>query len=129
MRRTMLALAGCALLALVNVSAADDQWPQFRGTNAGSVADDPNLPDSWSETENVLWKTDIPGSGWSSPIVWNDHIFVTATIGNASEPTPRKGLYDPGDENGKTKSESAHRWMVYDVDFNTGKIRWQQEML
>ncbi|MQA31667.1 MAG: PQQ-binding-like beta-propeller repeat protein [Luteitalea sp.] len=127
MRRTILAVAGYALLALVNVAAAQ-QWPQFRGVGAGSVADDPALPDTWSETENVVWRTDIPGSGWSSPVVWNDHIFLTATIGNASEPAPRKGLYDPGDENGKTKSDSPHRFMVYDVDFDTGKIRWQQEL-
>jgi hypothetical protein len=124
----MLVSVGCALLALVNLSASD-QWPQFRGTNAGSVADDPALPDTWSETENVVWKTDIPGSGWSSPVVWNDHIFITSTIGGPSEAVPRKGLYDPGDDNGKTKSTSAHRWMVYDVDFNTGKIRWQQELM
>jgi hypothetical protein len=38
-------------------------------------------------------------------------------------------LYDPGDENGKTQSVSEHRWMVYDIDFRTGKIRWQSELL
>jgi hypothetical protein len=128
MRHTILALSGSALLALATVSASD-QWAQFRGADAGSVADDPALPDSWSETENVAWKTDVPGSGWSSPVVWNDHIFVTATIGDSSDRSARKGLYDPGDENGTTKSTAVHRWMVYDVDFNTGKIRWQREML
>jgi outer membrane protein assembly factor BamB len=54
---------------------------------------------------------------------------VTATIGGSSERSPRKGLYDPGDDNGTTKSTTVHRWMVYDVDFTTGKIRWQQEVL
>lgn len=128
MRYTMSALVGCALLGLVTVSASD-QWPRFRGTDAGNVVDDAALPDRWSETENVVWKTGIPGSGWSSPIVWDDHIFVTATIGNASERSSRKGLYDPGDDNGTTKSTAVHRWMVYDVEFKTGKIRWQQELL
>src|SRR5262245_9877103 len=47
-----------AVLALVAVSA-QDQWPQFRGTQAGAVADDPSLPDTWSETQNVAWKTEI----------------------------------------------------------------------
>ena len=39
------------------------------------VAEDPTLPDTWSPTENVAWKVDIPGSGWSSPVVWGDTIF------------------------------------------------------
>jgi outer membrane protein assembly factor BamB len=128
MRRTLSIVSGWALVAIVSV-AASDQWPQFRGSEAGSIADDPSLPDRWSETENVLWKTDIPGLGWSSPVVWNDHIFVTATIGDRAEPLPKKGLYDPGDENGKTRSNAEHAWMVYDIDFATGKIRWQQELL
>jgi outer membrane protein assembly factor BamB len=128
MRRVWFVAVGLALLALVSLSASD-QWPQFRGTEAGSVADDPALPDTWSESENVAWKTDIPGAGWSSPVVWNDHILLTATISSRSEPAPIKGLYDPGDENGRTRSVAEHRWMVYDVDFNTGKIRWQQEVL
>ena len=108
---------------------AADQWPRFRGEAAGSVADDPALPDRWSETENVAWKIDIPGAGWSSPVVWDDHVIVTATISSEKSPAPHRGLYDPGDENGKTQSVSEHRWMVYDIDFRTGKIRWQNELL
>ena len=41
---------------------------------------DPRLPDSWSATENVAWKADVPGVGWSSPVVWGDHIFLTSAI-------------------------------------------------
>jgi hypothetical protein len=39
---------------------ATDQWPQFRGPLAGVAADDPALPDAWSETDNVVWKTAVP---------------------------------------------------------------------
>ena len=46
----------------------------------------------------------------------------------ASEPQPIKGLYDPGDENGRTRATAEHRWMIYDVDFQTGKIRWEHEL-
>src|SRR5262245_30719551 len=62
-----------ALLLLVVLAAnstADDRWPQFRGPGSLGVAEDPALPDKWSTTENVTWKTDIPGMGWSSPTVW-----------------------------------------------------------
>ena len=51
------------LAALATTSQAVDNWPQFRGPGAMGVADDPKLPDSWSETENVVWKTEIPGRG------------------------------------------------------------------
>jgi hypothetical protein len=64
------ALAATVLVAWLatNVIAAD-QWPRFRGVDAGVVADDPTLPDTWSETQNIAWKTAIPGMGWSSPVV------------------------------------------------------------
>ena len=109
--------------------AAQEHWPRFRGLNAGSVADDARLPDTWSETDNVVWKTEIPGSGWSSPVIWDNHVFVTATIGGGKDPAPIRGLYDPGDENGRLRSSDEHRFMVYDVDFETGAIRWQQELV
>jgi outer membrane protein assembly factor BamB len=108
--------------------AATDQWPQFRGTQAGVVDDDPILPETWSETDNVAWKTDIPGLGWSSPVVWNDHIFVTSAVSTGQEVAPIKGLYDPNAQYGKTKSTAVQRWVVHDVDWATGKIRWTREL-
>jgi outer membrane protein assembly factor BamB len=117
------------LIATVLVAGPSAQhWPQFRGADAGRIADDPALPETWSETENVAWKTRIPGTGWSSPIVWDDHVIVTATISNATEPAPIKGLYDPGDENGRMRAAAEHRWVVYDVDLQTGRIRWEREL-
>ena len=52
-------------------SVVQEAWPQFRGPNAIPVSDNPNLPSHWSTRENVEWATDIPGTGWSSPIVWD----------------------------------------------------------
>jgi hypothetical protein len=88
---------------MVRGSAAD-QWPQFRGSYAGVAPDDPALPDTWSATQNVVWKTDIPGDGWSSPVVWDDHVFVTAAISSGKEAAPSKGLFDPADTHSRTKS-------------------------
>ena len=128
--RRMIPWLVVAVMALVSldVAGATDNWPQFRGPNAGVAADDPALPDTWSETENVVWKTPIPGMGWSSPVVWGDHVFLTSAISAGKEAAPVKGLYDPGDEHGKTKAAADHRWVVYDIDFNTGKIRWTREL-
>jgi len=109
-------------------AAGQDEWSQFRGAHAGVVADDPRLPETWSETENVVWKIDVPGFSWSSPVVTGDHIFITSAISAGVEPEPIKGLYDPGEENGSKASTNEHRWMLYSIDFNTGLIRWQREL-
>ena len=106
-------------------AAGDDQWPMFRGPNAGAVADDPALPDAWSATENVVWKTAIPGLGWSSPVVWDDHVFLTSAVAAGPEETPVPGLYDEHDH---IAANTVHRWMVYDVDAATGAIRWEREL-
>jgi hypothetical protein len=125
----MLAKSIVVFLLCVTLSAstlAQNNWTQFRGAGSTGVAsDDPNLPDHWSQNENVVWKTDIPGVGWSSPIVWGDSIFVTSVVPTVEGEKPKKGLYFGG-ERGAPKDE--HHWVVYAVDFKTGKIRWQREV-
>ena len=101
------------------------QWPQFRGPQSIGVVEDPQLPDKWSATENVAWKTEVPGMGWSSPIVWGDRIFVTSVISSAEIEAPKKGLYFGGNRIDPPKDE--HRWMVYCVDWKTGKVLWERE--
>ena len=59
------------LLVMSDSTTAQENWPRFRGVDANSaVADDSRLPDTWSKTTNVKWKTEIPGLGWGSPIDW-----------------------------------------------------------
>ena len=127
MRGTRLAAAALLLLAPAAAPAAGE-WPQFRGREAGVAPDHPDLPDRWSATENVVWTVDLPGLGWSSPIVWGDHVLVTTAVSAGEEPQPVKGLYDPGDRHGKRDAAAAHRWMVYDVDLRTGAVRWTREL-
>lgn len=57
--------------------ADSPNWPSYRGENSRGVAEHPGLPDKWSATENVEWKVDVKGRGWSSPIVWGDKVFLT----------------------------------------------------
>src|SRR5262249_5820592 len=76
---------------------AQNNWAQFRGPGSVGVAEDPNLPDTWSTTENVAWKTDIPGTGWSSPTVWGDNIFLTSVVSSVEGEKPKKGLYFGGE--------------------------------
>ena len=129
MRGEILGMVAVLLLgSAASAVAQEEQWTRFRGPNAGAVADDPRLPEVWSETENVVWKADIPGLGWSSPVVWNDHIFLTTAVSSGEERAPQPGLYDPGADHGATRSGASHRWLVYDFDFATGAVRWAREL-
>jgi outer membrane protein assembly factor BamB len=64
------------LFALICVCRAEN-WPQFRGPTGQNISSEKNLPLNWSAESNILWKAQIPGEAWSSPIVWKDRVFVT----------------------------------------------------
>ena len=98
-------------------------WPQFRGAQSDGLAEGATLPDTWSPTENVVWKADVPGWGWSSPVIWGDKIFVTLAVGEQALAKPSVGGY-PG---GHIQETDVHRWMTYCLDFDTGKIVWERE--
>ena len=121
-------IVAASLLIPAAAVAQPGQWARFRGPDAGAVADDPRLPETWSETENVVWTADIPGLGWSSPVVWDDHVFLTTAVSAGAERAPVRGLYDPGADSGATRSSASHRWLVYDLDFATGEVRWVREL-
>ena len=111
-------------LLVLSAGRADSNWPQFRGAQSLGTAAEADLPETWSTTDNVSWKTDIPGCGWSSPIVWGDKVFLTSVINEGKDEPPRKGLYFGGERN--KPSPDIHRWMVYCIDFPTGKILWEK---
>ena len=79
--------------ALGTAMSAEDRWPQFRGPGARGVSAEAGLPTSWSTTENVAWVTDIPGLGWSSPIVWDETVYVTSVVSSEPVEQPIGGLY------------------------------------
>lgn len=126
-RSVVVVTVGLTLQWLTQLSATD-HWPQFRGSQSGIADDDPSLPETWSETENVVWRIDLPGQGWSSPVVWDDHVFVTTAISSGAEPAPPRGIADPTAESGQMRSSATQRWVVYDIDFKTGNIRWEREV-
>jgi len=120
-------LSALALLLIYSPSgAAVDGWPQFRGAESTGVVENSNLPETWSATENVAWKTEIPGTGWSSPVVRGDRIFLTSVISSDKQETPKEGLYFGGNRIEPPKDQ--HRWMVYCLDWKTGKILWEREV-
>jgi len=66
------------LLCVTTLSAGD--WPEFRGPGQQGHSDEKNLPVTWSETENVTWKTTIPGLGWSSPSIVGNRVWITTAL-------------------------------------------------
>lgn len=111
------------LLASVSLSA--DSWPQFRGPNSTGVASSgQGLPDRWSAEQNVVWKADVPGRGWSSPVVWGDRVFLTTVVNSADTEPAKKGLYFGG--NRPEPPQSDHQWIVSCLDLKTGSSLWQK---
>lgn len=114
------------LLALVPTAATagDDNWPSFRGGAHAGVAEGDTLPATWGAETNVRWKADVPGRGWSSPVIWGDRVFVTSVTSDGKLPEPRKGLYVQ-DLQGKVPA-GTQRWLVHCLDARTGKRLWQR---
>ena len=64
---------------------AGETWPEFRGPTGDGQADCRGLPVAWSETENVAWKTPIPERGWSSPVIWQDQVWLTTATPDGTQ--------------------------------------------
>ena len=77
-RRICLDVIAAALLIVTSVRATD--WPQWRGPFFNGSTDETNLPSSWSESENIVWKTPLPGPSGSTPIICNSRIFVSSMV-------------------------------------------------
>ena len=106
---------------------SEEHWPQFRGADAtGVVHSTPNLPDNWSADSNVAWKRDIPGRGWSSPVIWGNRVFLTTVINSGETEAAKKGLYFGG--NRPKPPESDHQWQVVCLDLHDGKVIWQKTL-
>ena len=75
MMRVALLLLG--LITTTDIANAEN-WTRFRGPNGQGISSEVDLPIEWAREKNVAWKTPIPGSAWSSPIVYDDHVFLTS---------------------------------------------------
>jgi outer membrane protein assembly factor BamB len=111
-------------LSAQELPGAADNWHQWRGpTGNGQAAAVASPPLTWSETEHVLWKRDLPGEGSSTPIIWGDQVFVLSAVstGRAAEspvvPHPDAKTLPPN---------VYYQFVITSVDRRTGEIRWQK---
>jgi outer membrane protein assembly factor BamB len=110
---TALATLGllCETGTLSADASADAHWAQWRGPSGQGYSDDDRVPLRWSETENLLWKTDLPGYGNSTPIVWGDRIFLTAASNSGVS--------------AKSKPRPDERYLLC-LRASDGKLLWQR---
>ena len=102
MMRFIVALLLLTFCSAIKVYAQN--WPQFRGANTQGVSAETGLPLKWSDDENIAWKTELPGESWSSPIIWENRVFVT------------------------TATEGGMSCRVIAIDRLTGRILWNTEV-
>ena len=137
-RTTTFSLSGvgfCLLLLAVMTplsshAAPKSNWSGWRGPEGTGVSSETNLPLEWSGSKNIKWKTPIPGRGHSSPIVWDNRIFLTTDIEGDIVPGAKavehqdsgKPFKHPDSVGGDRK----HTFKVISIDRGTGKVLWER---
>lgn len=112
-----------AILSILGLTSfKPENWPQFRGPNSNQIAFEKELPSEWSMQNNLLWKVDLMGRGWSCPIVWGNQVFFTNAV-----------LEDPSIlpeiEEGKRQDNpdsAIYNFEVICLDIDTGKEIWKK---
>ncbi|MFC2159027.1 PQQ-binding-like beta-propeller repeat protein, partial [Acidobacteriota bacterium] len=100
-------------------------WPSFRGTDAKGFVEGFKTPVSWDlkNSKNVAWKTPIPGLGHSSPVIWEDKVFVTTAISGVKDPEMKVGLYGSIQP---VEDDTIHTFKVLCLDKTTGEVLWEK---
>lgn len=122
----LIRVAGSALLIALftiamHASVGDPtNWAQWRGPDMTGVSRTAKPPIEWSETKNITWKVEIPGRGSSSPVVWNDRVFVLTAI--------PVGVTGPAqhEPRGALPNRGVHQFKIVALDRNTGKTVWDR---
>ena len=119
------------LISLPLFAASVDDWPRWRGPmNTGVARGD--APAEFSDTKNVAWKKEIPGRGFSSPVLWADKLFLTTAIPVKKAEAAPEGAPDEGRKRGRggpgggLGSGIEHKFVVMALDRKSGKILWEQ---
>ena len=141
-------LVSALLLVSITVPGQEMAWPQFRGPDSNPVGANARLADRWSKTENVEWSREIPGRGWSSPIVTGGKVFVTTATTDGKSKQPQIGTEYSNEyvaelqKQGLSQQQIMERLMARDIempkevtlhyllyclDLKSGKVEWQKE--
>ena len=124
-------LTACFVCCPVGLLAAD--FPQFRGPNGTGVAEPTTIPMTWSMTENVAWKVQVPGAGWSQPVLIGEYLYVTAAVSdkNLKPKDFSDGVKMPQSMGlgGLTKAPNTQiQWQVQCYNASTGDRLWAESV-
>ncbi|HSB10253.1 MAG TPA: PQQ-binding-like beta-propeller repeat protein [Blastocatellia bacterium] len=137
-RKSLLSLSTLAVCLFVAAAVAPlsshatpkSNWSGWRGPEGNGVSTETNLPMDWSSTKNVKWKTPIPGRGHSSPIVWENRIFLTTDIEGDTVPGAKavehKDDGKPFKHPDSVGGDRKHTFKVLSIDRGTGKVLWER---
>ncbi len=116
--RWLYGFVGVCLLLSGIYADAEENWPQWRGPSLNGVANATGLPETWSETENIVWKTELPSWSGSTPIIWGDRIFLTS---------PSK--VDPNSSADPKETEAGGPGiLLLCISKPEGKLLWEREL-
>lgn len=135
--RTSIAALTCAFLIVTLFTSTTGtpratNWPQWRGPDGQGVSVEKGLPDEWSNTKNVKWKTPIDGRGFSSPIIWGKKIFLTTALDGEVIPGRPAGVTHKMSDGTDFVHPDAvganlkHTFKVVCLDRDSGKIIWER---
>ena len=101
------------------------QWPAYRGYMSSGVMDNADLPESFNieKSINIRWKVALSGLGHSSPVIWNDKLFITTAVSRADIHGIKTGIFGDGLP---VPDSSVHDWKVICIDKNSGKTLWER---
>jgi outer membrane protein assembly factor BamB len=128
--RTRLLLT-LTVLGTATFASAGENWPQWRGPGGQGVSAETALPAEWSPDKNIAWKTELPGTGMSSPIVWGDRIYLTSVIEGDVVPGQRAVKHRQGKDEDwihpdSVAADKKHTFKVVALDAPTGTILWER---
>jgi outer membrane protein assembly factor BamB len=137
-----------ALLLSSAIHAQSQKWPQFRGPQSNPIATNARLAERWSKTDNVEWSREVPGRGWSSPIVTGDRVYLTTVTTDGKSKAPQIGTEYSNDyiaelqKQGLPMDQVLERvterdielpkevtlhYFLYCLNLNSGRVEWRRE--
>jgi outer membrane protein assembly factor BamB len=116
-------------LFLTRTLQAGDKFPEWRGVNGQGHADATNLPISWSDTKNVAWKTDIPGRGWSTPVIENGQVWVTTAVDIPATKEDAERRRKANTNSQPLRISASVKLHAVGIDLKSGKIIRNVEVL
>ncbi len=135
MRRQIVYLALTLSVLMIGDACAQENWAQWRGPDLNGVSAATNLAGTWSETENIVWKTPLPAWGAATPIIWGDRIFITSpSKGEAEQPSPPPQEEEEGGRRrrrrrgGEDRDPGGETLLLLCISRTDGAVLWEREL-